>query len=99
MLSYYVEGHMIEAWRPLLFADEDRAAKAKRDPVAPAKRSAAVLEKVHTHNTGARIQEALDLCPNAIRLQHWQRSDYSVKAAKSVSVHCGPRRFSFCAPS
>ena len=51
MLSYYVEWHMIEAWRPLLFADEDQAAKAKRDPVAPAKRSSAALEKVHTHIT------------------------------------------------
>jgi hypothetical protein len=40
---------MIEAWRPLLFADEDQAAKATRDPVAPAKRSAAALHKVHTH--------------------------------------------------
>ena len=34
---------------PMLFADEDQAAKAKRDPVAPAKRSSAALEKVHTH--------------------------------------------------
>ena len=49
MLSYYVEWHMIEAWRPMLFADEDQAAKAKRDPVGPAKRSSAALEKVHTH--------------------------------------------------
>jgi hypothetical protein len=49
MLSYYVEWHMIEAWRPILFADEDQAAKAKRDPVAPAKRSSAALDKVHTH--------------------------------------------------
>lgn len=51
MLSYYVEWHMIEAWRPLLFADEDQAAKATRDPVAPAERSDAALEKVHTHTT------------------------------------------------
>jgi hypothetical protein len=36
MLSYYVEWHMIEAWRPMLFADEDQSAKLKRDPVAPA---------------------------------------------------------------
>ena len=49
MLAYYVEWHLIEAWRPLLFADEDQAAKATRDPVAPAKRSAAALEKVDTH--------------------------------------------------
>ena len=49
MLAYYVEWHLIEAWRPLLFADEDQTAKATRDPVAPAKRSAAALEKVHSH--------------------------------------------------
>jgi len=48
MLAYYVEWHMREAWRPLLFADEDQAAKQIRDPVAPAKRSAAALRKVHT---------------------------------------------------
>jgi hypothetical protein len=34
MLAYYVEWHLIEAWRPLLFADEDQAAKATRDPAA-----------------------------------------------------------------
>jgi len=51
MLSYYVERHMIEAWRPMLFADEDQAAKVKRDPVAPAKRSTGALEKLHTHIT------------------------------------------------
>ena len=45
MLAYYVEWHMREAWRPLLFADEDLAAKATRDPVAPARRSAAAIEK------------------------------------------------------
>jgi hypothetical protein len=47
MLAYYVEWHMREAWRPLLFADEDQAVKQTRDPVAPAKRSAAALRKVH----------------------------------------------------
>ena len=51
MLAYYVEWHLLEAWRTLLFADEDQAAKATRDPVAPAKRSAAALEKSHTHST------------------------------------------------
>jgi len=48
MLSYYVEWHMLEAWRGLLFADEDQEAKANRDPVAPAKRSKAALAKVAT---------------------------------------------------
>ncbi len=49
MLAYYVEWHLLEAWRPLLFADEDQAAKSHRDPVAPAKRSAAALAKASTH--------------------------------------------------
>lgn len=48
MLAYYVEWYMIEAWRPLLFCDEDQAAKASRDPVAPARRSEKALRKVHT---------------------------------------------------
>jgi len=51
MLSYYVEWHMLEAWRPLLFTDEDQAAKLKRDPVAPARRSTRALEKAHTRIT------------------------------------------------
>jgi transposase len=46
MLAYYVEWHMREAWRELLFADTEQQAKATRDPVAPAKRSAAALDKV-----------------------------------------------------
>ena len=49
MLAYYIEWHLIEAWRPLLFADEDQAAKAERDPVAPAERSEEALQKVLTH--------------------------------------------------
>ena len=49
MLAYYLEWHLIEAWRPLLFADEDQDAKATRDPVAPAERSEQALEKVHSH--------------------------------------------------
>jgi transposase len=47
MLAYYVLWHMVQAWRPLLFCDEDQAAKKTRDPVAPAKRSAAALRKAH----------------------------------------------------
>ena len=46
MLAYYVEWHMREAWRELMFADTDQQAKATRDPVAPAVRSAAALTKL-----------------------------------------------------
>lgn len=47
VLAYYVQWHMNEAWRPLLFADEDQHAKTTRDPVAPAQRSPDALRKVH----------------------------------------------------
>ena len=49
MLAYYVEWHMREAWRELMFADTDQQAKAMRDPVAPAKRSKAALDKAARH--------------------------------------------------
>lgn len=45
MLAFYVEWHMREAWRELMFADTDQAAKATRDPVAPAKRSDSAQRK------------------------------------------------------
>jgi hypothetical protein len=49
MLAYYVQWHMIQAWQPLTFADEaDEDAARLRNPVAPAKRSKAALDKVHT---------------------------------------------------
>jgi transposase len=50
MLAYYVEWHMREAWREIMFADEDQHAKQTRDPVAPARRSAKALRKVHTRH-------------------------------------------------
>jgi hypothetical protein len=49
MLAYYVEWHLREAWRELMFADTDLDAKATRDPVAPAKRSAAAQDKASSH--------------------------------------------------
>jgi len=78
MLAYYVEWHMREAWRPLLFADEDQAAKLTRDPVAPAKRSAAALRKVHTkvlddgtpvHSFGTLLKHLSQIVRNVCR-QH-----------------------------
>ncbi|MEK7730573.1 MAG: IS1634 family transposase [Planctomycetota bacterium] len=48
MLAYYVEWHMREALRSMLFCDEDQDAKKTRDPVAPAKRSEAALKKAHS---------------------------------------------------
>ncbi len=57
MLAYYVQWHMMEAWRPLLYADEDQKAKDLRDPVAPAKRSDSAMKKVRTKrlDDGSRV--------------------------------------------
>ena len=49
VLAYYVEWHMREAWRELMFADEDQEAKQQRDPVAPAVRSKAAQQKARSH--------------------------------------------------
>jgi len=47
MLAYYVQWHMLQAWAPLTFMDEaDTDAARERDPVAPARRSQAALDKV-----------------------------------------------------
>ena len=48
MLAYYVEWHMRQAWRELMFCDEDQAAKLIRDPVAPAQRSDEAMKKVQS---------------------------------------------------
>ena len=57
MLAYYVEWHMRQAWRALMFAGEDQAAKLTRDPVAPARRSDAAMKKAasHTLNDGTPV--------------------------------------------
>ena len=47
MLAYYVKWHMNEAWRPLLFCDEDLQAKKLKNPVLPAKRSKSAARKAH----------------------------------------------------
>ena len=79
MLAYYVEWHMRQAWRELMFADEDQAAKATRDPVAPAVRSEAALRKVHsrtlddgtpTHSFATLLGELGCLVRNTCRAPH-----------------------------
>jgi hypothetical protein len=49
MLAYYVQWHLAEVWKPLLFADETpQDASRERDPVAPARRSEGAFAKVHS---------------------------------------------------
>lgn len=76
MLAYYVEWHMRDAWRELMFADTDQQAKAVRDPVAPATRSEAALTKVarHTldddspvHSFGTLLAELATIARNTCR--------------------------------
>ena len=52
LLAYYIEWHLREAWRDLMFADADQEAKVTRDPVAPAKRSKAALAKIASKQLG-----------------------------------------------
>ena len=49
MRASRADQHMRQAWRELMFADEDQAAKASRDPVAPARRSDAAMKKACSH--------------------------------------------------
>ena len=57
MLAYYVQWHMMEVWRPLIYADEDQEAKTSRDPVAPAQRSDSAKQKIYTKQLadGSRV--------------------------------------------
>jgi transposase len=49
MLAYYVQWHLAEAWKPLLFADEAPADEAReRNPAEPARRSPAARAKAQT---------------------------------------------------
>ena len=76
MLAYYVEWHMRQAWRELMFADEDQAAKLTRDPVAPARRSEEAMKKVCSfalddgspvHNWHSLMAELSTIARNACR--------------------------------
>jgi hypothetical protein len=53
MLAYYVEWHMRQKLRPILFDDDDKAAAASLRPsiVAPAARSSAAKRKDETKRT------------------------------------------------
>jgi transposase len=76
MLAYYLEWHIREAWRELMFADEDQEAKATRDPVAPAERSKAAMAKVRrltlddgspVHSFATLLQDLATITKNTCR--------------------------------
>ena len=56
LLAYYVEGHLRQAWEPLLFEDEELTEdRHTRDPVAPARASESARRKKKTHVTPAGL--------------------------------------------
>lgn len=65
LLAYYVERHLRERLRELLFDDDHREAarRSRRSVVAPAKRSKSAREKDATHRTasGLPVQSFQDL--------------------------------------
>lgn len=51
LLAYYVQYHMQESWRPLLYSDEEAWTRTREDPIGPAQRSEGALRKAETHRT------------------------------------------------
>jgi transposase len=84
MLAYYIQWHMQEALRSMLFFDEDLAAKAARDPVAPAQRSSAAQTKARTQTTadGELVMSLRSLLKNLATIT---RSTFAPKNAKSAT--------------
>jgi len=83
MLAYYVEWHMREAWRELMFADEELERKKHRDPVAAAERSEAALGKIATrtlqdgspvHSFRTLLEELSTIVRNTCQARVGQRS-------------------------
>ena len=86
MLAYYVKWHMNEAWRGLLFADEDQKRLNDRDPVAPATRSDAAIEKIATkilpdgspaHSFRTLLNELATIVRNTCRRNETDDNDHT----------------------
>jgi transposase len=95
MLAYYVEWHMREAWRELLFADTDQAAKATRDPVAPARRSAGAQRKATTgkledgtpaHSFSTLMDELSTIVRNTCRTPHTGPDGYTFEVVTTANL-------------
>ena len=79
LLAYYVEWHMRQAWKPLLFDDEQLSEERNhRDPVVPATPSASAKRKKHVrltedglpiHSFTSLMAELGTRCRNCCRLK------------------------------
>ena len=85
MLSYYLEYHLREAWKPLLFADEETPVAA--DPVAPATRSASALRKARTGRTetGETVHSYQTLFKHLETLTRMKMTVAGVEGAEKIS--------------
>jgi hypothetical protein len=98
MLAYYVEWHMREKLRPVLFADDDQesAAQARASIVAPAGRSDSAKQKDSTHRTSDDfpVQSFHDiladlgtLCRNRIRISEFDSEFEKLTLATPYQEH------------
>lgn len=53
VLAYYVEWHLLDAWKGLTYADEDPIPALEREPVLPTQRSESARRKAQTHTNAA----------------------------------------------
>ena len=82
MLAYYVQWHMTQAWRTLLFCDEDQQARATRDPVAPAQRLRRRCAKC--------IPESWTMAPRCTASKPFSSSSAASSAISAVSRALAP---------
>lgn len=98
MLAYYVEWHMREKLRPVLFADDDResAAAARNSMVAPAQRSESAKRKDATQRTSDDypvqsfhdiLQDLGTLCRNRIRIPEFDSEFDKLTLATPYQQH------------
>ena len=96
MLAYYVEWHMREAWRELMFADTEQAAKATRDPVAPAKRSDKALSKAGSreledgspvHSFATLLDDLSSIVRNTCRASNAAEDEPTFEVVTTANVH------------
>ena len=98
MLAYYVEWHMREKLRPVLFADDDHesAVAARKSIVAPAQRSESAKRKDATRRTSDDfpvqsfhdiLQDLGTLCRNRIRIPEFDSEFDKLTLATPYQQH------------
>ena len=98
MLAYYVEWHMREKLRPVLFADDDQesAVAARKSIVAPAQRSESAKRKDATRRTSDDfpvqsfhdiLQDLGTLCRNRIRIPEFDSEFDKLTQATPYQQH------------